>query len=318
MMKRKKYYSRNDKFLQAAVDLQKKFTLSRISGSKIKRSKKKYQMTCINCIKDEGIYMNKNGVTMIKESTLIKNSNNEVLAFVYVGGKDNLVDGGDMLQLKKGSNNLVTSSHGHHTISGESYGFGISKRYRIDKNGNSFGEYACKSGVSDEQQLEYAKPTIQSIQHCVHILEKYLGEPFMKNAFSVVDGMNKVTSYHKMKINKKPWVDNYFVNFILNIDIETEYHTDDDAAYTVLSSSNCKGKAVFNFKNICKVPFCNDKLVIIFYAATQIEHCQKILQKGFINSGSYVQQKLMNHIYKSVERNMEDKRSIKKIKKIVI
>ena len=57
-------------------------------------------------------------------------------------------------------------------------------------------------------------------------------------------------------------------------------------------------------------------LVIIFYAAKEIEHRQKILKTGFINSGSYVQQKLLNHIYKSaVERSEEDTRSLKRIKR---
>ena len=111
-----------------------------------------------------------------------------------------------MLNLKSGSNNLVSSSHGHHTKHGESYGYGISKKYRINENGNSYGEYSCHTGISKEQQLILAKPTIESIHHAVHILEKYLGESFMKKAFNdLVRGVNKNTQFN---------VDKYFVNLV--------------------------------------------------------------------------------------------------------
>ena len=99
-------------------------------------------------------------------------------------GREGLIDGVDMLNLKSGSNNLVSSSHGHHTKHGESYGYGISKKYRINENGNSYGEYSCHTGISKEQQLILAKPTIESIHHAVHILENYLGESFMKKSFN--------------------------------------------------------------------------------------------------------------------------------------
>jgi len=299
--------SNKDRRLKAAVDMMKPFALTKISSGKIRKSKKK-GMKVINCLKNKnGEYINQHGSIKIVESTLIKNSNDQVLAFIYVGGTEGLIDGVAMNNLKSGSNNLVSKSHGHHTQHGESYGYGISKKYRVDGNGNSYGEYSCRTGVSKEKQLILATPTIESIHHAVDILEKYLGKSFMKKAFNdLVQGVNKNTPFNVTK---------YFVNYILNIDIETEYHTDTDAAYSVLSSSKCSGEATFYFKNICEVPFCNDKLVIIFYAAKEIEHCQKILKRGFINSGSYVQQKLLNHIYKSaVERSEDDTRSVKRIK----
>ena len=60
--------------------------------------------------------------------------------------------------------------------------------------------------VSKEQQLILAKPTIESIHHAVHILEKYLGESFMKKAFNdLVRGVNKNTQFN---------VDKYFVNLV--------------------------------------------------------------------------------------------------------
>lgn len=48
-------------------------------------------------------------------------------------GRDNK----DMVKLKNAINNLITSSHSH-SSTGESYGYGVGKKYRIDNNVSCF------------------------------------------------------------------------------------------------------------------------------------------------------------------------------------
>ena len=67
------------------MDMMKPFALTKISSGKIKKSKK-LGMKVINCLKDQnGVYINQHGTIEISETTLIKSSKDEVLAFIYIG-----------------------------------------------------------------------------------------------------------------------------------------------------------------------------------------------------------------------------------------
>ncbi len=304
-----KQWSARDKKLKALVAAKEPFHLHKITVDKLKQLKKKDCTIVYVDTGKNGEYEYEGDILSIKKTTVVLTRDLFVLIFVYYdddGAYYTPIAGEDMKHLKKATNNLITASHSH-SSTGESYGYGVGKKYTIDNNGNSYGLRGRKKNVSEVEAKERAKFVIQGVEMGVKVVKTFLGETFYKNAFQKIK-----TGFEKNTVFKAK---DGLVNFILNIDVATTFHTDTDACYSVLVSSKCGGEAKFHFKNICKIDFSNKGNCVIFYAAKVVEHHQQIVKQGFINAGSYVQEKLINHLQRSVERKT-DTRSIAKIKKM--
>ena len=274
--------------------LNESFNLCKIPRKQLKWLKQNgVEVIKIKNINDNGYKLDL--VRNITKTTLVINYQLEVLLFVFINDKHEYtsIPEAEVMKIREIKNNIQKKGT-HNTISGESYGTGITRKYQV-KNQASFGPYAVYGEVGNKEA-----GTINSVNLSIKILNNYLTPSFLFQCFKkIAFSKHLVEKKFNMRINND--LSQFLYNAVANKGINTQWHTDNDNGYSILISNRCVGTANFMFKNICEIDFSSYPSNVIFYASKILPHKQ-VASATFVNCGTYVQSALIQNINKSLQR----------------
>ena len=215
-------------------------------------------------------------------------------------------------------NSVINKNNSHYGSKGLHFSFGNKGQYKMVHN-SSVGQYAMKQGISDEKKLKclvieelVARELKDGINNIGRVLPNFneLIAPVLK----IADDLQSILGHINLQNDK---LNEYGIwKSVIAINSETdELHTEHDCSYTVitvpkqdamLSERHYNFLFSLNSSEYIALPM-TDPMSFIFSAKFLMhrQFCNGDHMKRndyFFNFGSYCNEKLFNHVKKSLNR----------------